>query len=78
MVGPISNRKRRRVPFDDFMRRVQRGIDPTPPCFTAVAGSGQLKIERFPIRIQNQMERQLLPREICVEGQAVRAGLQSG
>ncbi len=56
----------RRLPFHDFLRGVEGSIDPTPPC-AAVRQYRQLKIERLPKGVQDQMEPEAFVHQLGTE-----------
>ena len=60
-------------PFDDVLRRGQGGLDPAPPGMLRVAAGGrQLKIQRFPVGIEQQVELQPAFAQVDGVSQAVR------
>src|SRR5262245_24679352 len=49
--------RRRAIPFDDVVRRVEGGVDPpVPGIFTVVRSRRQLELERLPVRVEDRVE----------------------
>src|SRR5258706_15288254 len=72
--GAIAARiaeRRRGLPGNDVVWRVERRIDPSPPRFAA-GQVRQLEIERFPERIGDEVQFDAFAPHLGAEGQAVR------
>src|SRR5947199_10557399 len=57
------------VPVDDVVRRVEERVDPAPPWCAR-----QLELERLPIRVEDDVKRHTIDRQLRREGKAVRGG----
>ena len=62
-----------RIPFANLMRRIQCGIDPPPPVsLLPSAQCRKFEIERFPIRIQNDVRQYRFVLQFPADCDAVR------
>src|SRR4029453_13842500 len=43
------------LPLDDILRTLEKGVDPSPPGTPTVDDRGKLELERFPVRVEDQV-----------------------
>lgn len=60
------------MPFANLLRRIERCINPPPPVLMTVDDNWKFKVESFPIRIQDDIQRQSFILEVDTYGKAMR------
>src|SRR5262245_6594829 len=65
--------RRRRIPGDDVVRRIERGVDPAPPNRPVVVVElWKLEIQRIPIGIEDEVKQAILVQRFHGDCQTMR------
>ena len=66
------------IPFTNLTRRIQRRIDPPPPMLCAAAQYRKFELERFPIRIHDDVHQYAFVLQLPLIARLCEEGDQSG